>query len=68
MNNFGNGAPLLTGFDLNAPLPLDHRSVVDTLEELLNLSENNLVCHGQTTFVEETQLFYQYTGNGETGG
>ena len=68
MNNFGNGAPLLTGFDLNAPLPLDHRSVVDTLEELLSLSENNLVCHGQTTFVEETQLFYQYTGNGETGG
>ena len=68
MNNFGNGAPLLTGFDLNAPLPLDHRSVVDTLEELLNLSESNLVCHGQTTYVEETQLFYQYTGNGETGG
>ena len=64
------GTPLMYGFNLNAALPLDYRSVVDTIEELLILSDetNPLVCHGQTTYVKETQLFYQYTGNGETGG
>ena len=64
------GTPLMYGFNLNAALPLDYRSVVDTIEELLILSNeiNPLVCHGQTTYVKETQLFYQYTGNGETGG
>lgn len=68
MNNFGNGIPLSTGFDLNAPLPLDSKSVVDTIEELLNLSSNNLVCHGQTTYVEENAMYYQYTGQGELDG
>ena len=68
MNNFGNGIPLSTGFDLNAPLPLDSKSVVNTIEELLNLSSNNLVCHGQTTYVEENAMYYQYTGQGELDG
>lgn len=68
MNNFGNGIPLSTGFDLKAPLPLDSKSVVDTIEELLSLSSNNLVCHGQTTYVEENAMYYQYTGQGELDG
>ena len=68
MNNFGNGIPLSTGFDLNAPLPLGSKSVVNTIEELLNLSSNNLVCHGQTTYVEENAMYYQYTGQGELDG
>lgn len=58
---FGQGIPLSASFDLGSPKPLDARTVATTLEEL-NAMPAVRKYVGLTTYVEETEKKYIWTG------
>ena len=51
MSNYGKGIPLASGFDLGAKIPLDARTVVNTIEERDAHVTNNRVYVGMRVFV-----------------
>lgn len=53
----GKGIPLINGFDLNAPLPLDSRAVADT-KEAMNALIGTSVTDGQICYCKEDSKLY----------
>lgn len=52
-----NGVPILAPFDMMVSEPIDCRSVVDTYEDLVTISNPY---DGLITFVKEKDMFYKY--------
>ena len=55
----GNGIVITTGFDVSTRLPLDARTVVDTLEDLGNIPDS-IRYEGLLVFVVEDNKLYQW--------
>ena len=66
----GKGIPVINGFDLNSKLPLDSRTVVDTLEEMNKLVTNESVGDGQLCYCKADKKLYVLKDNvwSEVGG
>ena len=56
---FGNGISITTGFDVATQLPLDSRTVVQTQEDLENISDN-IKYEGLLVFVVGQNKLYQW--------
>lgn len=56
---FGNGISITTGFDVATQLPLDSRTVVQTQEDLENISDN-IKYEGLLVFVVDQNKLYQW--------
>lgn len=54
----GKGIPVINGFDLNSKLPLDSRTVVDTLEDMNALVTNESVGDGQLCYCKADKKLY----------
>lgn len=61
-NFYGKGIPLTSGFDLHAKLPLDLRSVVNSIEERDEYVTKDAAYMGMEIFVISEQKKYMYTG------
>jgi hypothetical protein len=61
-NFYGKGIPLTSGFNLNAKLPLDLRTVVNSVEERDAYVTNNVAYFGMEVFVVSEQKKYMYNG------
>ena len=61
-NNFGKGIKITSGFDLSAKLPLDNRSIVNTIEERDEHVENNRAYEGMKVYVLSEKKEYRYNG------
>ncbi len=59
---FGNGIQLTTGYSLQAEVPLDVRSVVETIEDRDSLITQHGAYVGMIVRVKATGLSYVYTG------
>ena len=59
---YGKGISITSGFDLSAKLPLDTRSVVNTIAERDAHVTNNRVYEGMKVYVIETKKEYIYDG------
>lgn len=66
----GKGIPVINGFDLNSKLPLDSRTVADTLEEMNALVTNGSVGDGQLCYCKADKKLYVLKDNAwsEVGG
>lgn len=66
----GKGIPVINGFDLNSKLPLDSRTVADTLEEMNALVTNGSVTDGQLCYCKADKKLYVLKDNvwSEVGG
>lgn len=66
----GKGIPVINGFDLNSKLPLDSRTVADTLEEMNALVTNGSVTDGQLCYCKADKKLYVLKENvwSEVGG
>lgn len=66
----GKGIPVINGFDLNSKLPLDSRTVVDTMEEMNTLVTNGSVGDGQLCYCKADKKLYVLKDNvwEEVGG
>ena len=62
MSNYGKGIPLASGFDLGAKIPLDARTVVNTIEERDAHVTNNRVYVGMRVFVSNENKEYLWNG------
>ena len=62
MSNYGKGIPLASGFDLGAKIPLDARTVVNTIEERDAHVTNNRVYVGMRVFVSNENNEYLWNG------
>lgn len=60
------GIKIINGFDLNSPLPLDSRAVVENATEMNELITKNFVSIGQTCFNKADNKLYVLKDNGET--
>lgn len=58
----GGGIPLSANFNLNAQIPLDDRSIVDTIEERNSIPEIRRY-EGMVVYVKENQTSYQLIEN-----
>ena len=54
----GKGIPVINGFDLNSKLPLDSRTVADTMEEMNALVANGSVGDGQLCYCKADKKLY----------
>ena len=59
------GIKIINGFDLNSPLPLDSRAVVENATEMSELVTKNFVSIGQTCFNKADNKLYVLKDNGE---
>ena len=57
--NFNKGIKAITGFDVHARLPLDSRTVVDTLIELGTIISLGRAYDGLIVYVKEEEQNYQ---------
>ena len=66
----GKGIPVINGFDLNSKLPLDSRTVADTMEEMNALVTNGSVTDGQLCYCKADKKLYVLKDNvwSEVGG
>lgn len=66
----GKGIPVINGFDLNSKLPLDSRTVADTMEEMNALVTNGSVTDGQLCYCKADKKLYVLKDNAwsEVGG
>lgn len=60
------GIKIINGFDLNSPLPLDSRAVVENATEMNELITKNFVSIGQTCFNKADNKLYVLKANNET--
>ena len=60
------GIKIINGFDLNSPLPLDSRAVVENTTEMNELITKNFVSIGQTCFNKADNKLYVLKTNNET--
>ena len=54
----GKGIPVINGFDLNSKLPLDSRTVADTMEDMNALTTNGSVGDGQLCYCKANKKLY----------
>lgn len=54
----GKGIPVINGFDLNSKLPLDSRTVADTMEDMNALVTNGSVGDGQLCYCKSDKKLY----------
>ena len=54
----GKGIPLINGFDLNSKLPLDNRTVANTVEEMNKLVTDGSVGDGQLCYCKADKKLY----------
>lgn len=54
----GKGIPVINGFDLNSKLPLDSRTVADTMEEMNKLVTDGSVGDGQLCYCKADKKLY----------
>ena len=66
----GKGIPVINGFDLNSKLPLDNRTVADTLEDMNKLVTDGSVGDGQLCYCKADKKMYVLKDNvwSEVGG
>ena len=66
----GKGIPVINGFDLNSKLPLDSRTVADTMEEMNKLVTDGSVGDGQLCYCKADKKLYVLKDNvwNEVGG
>ena len=66
----GKGIPVINGFDLNSKLPLDSRTVADTMEEMNKLITDGSVGDGQLCYCKADKKLYVLKDGvwGEVGG
>ena len=66
----GKGIPVINGFDLNSKLPLDSRTVADTMEDMNKLVTDGSVGDGQLCYCKADKKLYVLKDNvwGEVGG
>ena len=66
----GKGIPLINGFDLNSKLPLDSRTVANTMEEMNAFITNGSVGDGQLCYCKADKKLYVLKDNAwsEVGG
>ena len=66
----GKGIPVINGFDLNSKLPLDSRTVADTMEEMNKLITDGSVGDGQLCYCKADKKLYVLKDNvwSEVGG
>ena len=66
----GKGIPVINGFDLNSKLPLDSRTVADTMEDMNKLVTDGSVGDGQLCYCKGDKKLYVLKDNvwGEVGG
>lgn len=66
----GKGIPVINGFDLNSKLPLDSRTVANTMEEMNTLVTNGSVGDGQLCYCKADKKLYVLKDNvwSEVGG
>lgn len=63
-NYIGKGISVTTGFDVKAQIPLDLRTVVDTLDDL-NALPKDIIYLGLLVYVAAENKLYQYKYTGE---
>lgn len=68
--SLGKGIPLINGFDLNSMLPLDSRTVANTMEEMNKLVTDGSVGDGQLCYCKADKKLYVLKDNvwSEVGG
>ena len=54
----GKGIPVINGFDLNSKLPLDSRTVADTMEDMNKLVTDGSVGDGQLCYCKAGKKLY----------
>ena len=54
----GKGIPVINGFDLNSKLPLDSRTVADTMEDMNKLVTDGSVGDGQLCYCKADKKLY----------
>lgn len=59
---YGKGIPITSGFDLGAKIPLDSRTIVNTIEERDAHVTNNRAYQGMKVYVIEDKKEYIYDG------
>jgi hypothetical protein len=66
----GKGIPVINGFDLNSKLPLDNRTVANTMEEMNKLVTDGSVGDGQLCYCKADKKLYVLKDNvwSEVGG
>ena len=66
----GKGIPVINGFDLNSKLPLDSRTVADTMENMNKLVTDGSVGDGQLCYCKADKKLYVLKDNvwSEVGG
>ena len=66
----GKGIPVINGFDLNSKLPLDSRTVADTMEDMNKLVTDGSVGDGQLCYCKADKKMYVLKDNvwSEVGG
>lgn len=66
----GKGIPVINGFDLNSKLPLDSRTVADTVENMNKLVTDGSVGDGQLCYCKADKKLYVLKDNvwSEVGG
>jgi len=62
LSNFGKGIPLSIGFDLGAKIPIDSRTVVDSIIDRDLLVTRNLAYEGLTVYVKDIKKEFRYDG------